>query len=285
MIDSDTRPTITELPEAYLDLLKQTLTFSLWQEPGFPIDLFKRRTPFPIRVVASGLSRLLRLVKLQLVTIRDYPDEIRAEGKMTPLLADTMIGMKRMNNVQHCVETVLTEGIPGDLIETGVWRGGTCIFMRGVLAAHGVTDRKVYVADSFAGLPKPDAAKFPADKGDRHYLKPYLAVSREQVEANFRRFGLLDDQVVFLQGWFKDTLPTLDQEKLAVMRLDGDMYESTMDGFNNLYHKLSVGGFCIIDDYGLAGCRQAVDEFRQEMGITAPLERVDWTGVYWRKLE
>jgi len=271
------------LPEAYLDLLKKTLTFSLWQDPGFPIDLYKRRTALPIRVVASGVSRALRLVKLQLVRIRNYPADVKAEGKMTPLLADTMIGMKRMDNVQHCIETVLADGIPGDLIETGVWRGGTCIFMRGVLAAHGVTDRTVYVADSFAGLPKPDAAKYRADKGDQHYLKPYLAVSREQVESNFRRFGLLDEQVVFLQGWFKDTLPSLKSENLAVIRLDGDMYESTMDGFNNLYHKLSVGGFCIIDDYGLAGCKQAVDEFREKMEITAPLERIDWTGAFWRK--
>lgn len=266
----------------YLELLKRSLTFLLWDEPGFPIDLYKRKTPLLVRALLSGIATLLRVVRLQLVRIRSYPYETRAEGKVTPLLADTMVGLKRLDNVQDCVETVLREGIPGDLIETGVWRGGTCIFMRGILEAHGDADRRVYVADSFAGLPKPDA-RFEADRGDTHYLKRYLAVSREQVAANFERYGLLDERVVFLEGWFKDTLPQLESEQLAVIRLDGDMYESTMDAFDNLYHKLSVGGFCIIDDYGLEGCRKAVDEFRQTNQITAELHRVDWTGAYWRK--
>lgn len=266
----------------YLELLKRSLTFLLWNEPGFPIDLYKRKTPLLVRGLLSGIASLLRVLRLQLVRIRNYPDEARVQGKVTPLLADTMVGLKRLDNVQHCVETVLKESVPGDLIETGVWRGGTCIFMRGILEAYGDATRRVFVADSFAGLPKPDA-RFEADRGDKHYLKQYLAVSREQVAANFERYGLLDERVVFLEGWFKDTLPKLDASELAVIRLDGDMYESTMDAFNNLYHKLSVGGFCIIDDYGLEGCRKAVDEFREAKKITAELHHIDWTGAYWRK--
>lgn len=118
-----------------------------------------------------------------------------------------MIGLLRLDNLQACVETMLREGTEGDFIETGVWRGGACIFMRGILAAYGVTNRKVYLADSFAGLPTPDADKYPADQGDAHHIFDFLRVSQEQVQANFQRYGLWDDQVVFLKGWFKDTLP------------------------------------------------------------------------------
>jgi O-methyltransferase len=194
-----------------------------------------------------------------------------------------MIGRKRLNNIQECIETVLTKGVEGDFIETGVWRGGTCIFMRAILAAYGVEDRKVFVADSFEGLPKPSPDEFPEDRGDIHHQYSELAVSQEEVEDNFRRYGLLDDNVVFLKGWFKDTLPKAPIEKLAILRLDGDMYESTMDGLNNLYSKLTSGGFCIIDDYGLDGCQKAVDDFRTQHGIDAELKVVDWSGRYWIK--
>jgi O-methyltransferase len=85
-----------------------------------------------------------------------------------------------------------------------------------------------------------------------------LAVSLEQVKANFDRYGLLDDQVRFLKGWFRDTLPVAPIERLAVLRLDGDMYESPMDTLVNLYPKLSEGGYVIVDDYGaIPACRQA----------------------------
>lgn len=200
-----------------------------------------------------------------------------------PGYADTMIGLKRLDNLQFCIETVIRERVEGDLIETGVWRGGACIFMRAVLAAYNILDRIVYVADSFEGLPKPDPEKFPADKGDKHHIYTFCAVSQDEVENNFRKYGLLDDKVVFLKGWFKDTLPNAPIEKLAVLRLDGDMYGSTMDALTNLYPKLSKGGFCIIDDYALHGCRKAVDDFRAENGIYAEMKVVDWTGRYWRK--
>jgi O-methyltransferase len=194
-----------------------------------------------------------------------------------------MIGRKRLDNLQSCVESVLTEGVEGDFIETGVWRGGSCIFMRAILAAHGVHDRRVFVADSFAGLPEPDGDKYPEDKGDTHHIHDRLAISREQVAANFEKYGLLDDQVVFLKGWFKDTLPNAPIEKLAVLRLDGDMYESTMDALESLYPKLSPGGYCIIDDYSLPGCEKAVADYRARHGIEDEIQTIDWTGSYWQK--
>jgi O-methyltransferase len=194
-----------------------------------------------------------------------------------------MIGLKRLDQLQFAVETVLAERIPGDLIETGVWRGGACIFMRAVLAAHGEAHRTVWVADSFRGLPPPDPTAYPADAGADWSQVTELVVSLDQVRDNFDRYRLLDDQVRFLEGYFRDTLPTAPIERLALMRLDGDLYESTIVALESLYPKLSRGGFVIVDDYALPTCQRAVDDFRREHQISESLERVDWTGVHWRK--
>lgn len=210
--------------------------------------------------------------------------QTRAVGRDWPPTAHTMIGLERLNNVQHCVETVLKDNIPGDLCETGVWRGGATILMRGILQAHGVRDRLVWVADSFAGLPPPNVEKYPHDRGLNLHRFPQLAVSLEQVQANFARYGLLDRQVRFLEGWFRDTLPEAPIQSLAVLRLDGDLYESTMDALTHLYAKVSPGGFIIIDDYNdIAACRHAVNDFRTQQGIHEAIVPIDWTGVYWRR--
>jgi O-methyltransferase len=215
--------------------------------------------------------------------LRDMEQEKRYPGSTWPACAHTMISTQRLDNLQQAVETIIKDNIPGDLIETGVWRGGSCILMRGVLKAYGDTSRRIFVADSFEGLPKPDAEKYPSDAGDTHHEHDFLAVSQTEVEENFRKYGLLDEQVIFLKGWFKDTLPRAPIKELSLMRLDGDMYESTMDALKGLYDKLSPSGFCIIDDYALSGCRSAVDEFRATRGIKEPLIEIDHSGRYWRK--
>jgi hypothetical protein len=269
--------------DLYLDLMKKTLSFNLWPEPPIPIDALNYKKPLITRKAISFISRILSYGKFQIVKESGFTADQREEGVIWPGYADTMIGLKRLDNIQFCVETVIREGIEGDLIETGVWRGGACIYMRAILAAYGIDERIVYVADSFEGLPEPDPEKFPADEGAKFHIHAFLAVSQKEVENNFRRFGLLDDQVVFLKGWFKDTLPGAPIDRLAVLRLDGDMYGSTMDALTNLYPKLSKGGFCIIDDYALPSCQKAVDDFRSENGIDSELRVVDWTGRYWRK--
>lgn len=267
----------------YLDLIKKTLSFTLWPEPPIPYHrLINKKRPIRKRLF-SFMSWLLGTMKLQLVKQRTPSSEERNTGKIWPGYADTMIGAKRLDNLQSCVETVIKDGIKGDFIETGVWRGGACIFMRAILKANNIHDRKVYVADSFEGLPKPNADRYIQDKGDKHHYYDFLAVSQEEVAGNFEKYGLLDDQVVFLKGWFKDTLPKVESQEFAVIRLDGDMYESTMDALTNLYPRLAKGGFCIIDDYALKGCEQAVSDYRAAHGITAPITTVDWTGVFWRK--
>ncbi|NES81677.1 MAG: macrocin O-methyltransferase [Moorea sp. SIO2B7] len=195
-----------------------------------------------------------------------------------------MIGIERLKNLQYCVEQVIKNQISGDLIETGVWRGGACIFMRAILQVYGVKDKCVWVADSFEGLPQPDVENYPQDTGLNLHQHSELAISMDEVQVNFMRYNLLDDQVKFLKGWFRDTLPIAPIEKLAVLRLDGDLYESTMDSLVHLYPKLSPGGYVIVDDYGaIEACRQAIHEYRQTHHITDEIHQIDWTGVYWQR--
>lgn len=201
-----------------------------------------------------------------------------------PAIAETMIGCIRMEALQHCIENVLRDRIPGDFIEAGVWRGGASIFMRAILDTYRDVDRTVWLADSYNGLPEPNTEKYPADEGLNLQDIPELSVSLEQVQDNFKKYQLLDSQVSFIKGWFKDTLKDLPVENFAILRLDGDLYESTMDALSNLYHKLSPGGYVIVDDYwAIPACRQAVDDFRREHNINEPIERIDWTGVQWRR--
>lgn len=212
----------------------------------------------------------------------EFDSNSRLLGRDWPSLAFSMIGGVRMRNLRYACETVLLDGVPGDFIETGVWRGGACMLMKGILEAYEDRARRVFVADSFAGLPPPDAGNFPADQGDNFHRYTELQVSRADVEENFRRFGLLDDRVVFLEGWFKDTLPDAPIEQIAILRLDGDMYESTIQALDALYHKVSYGGFVIVDDYFLPPCAQAVHDFRERHSVTSPILPIDGTGSYWR---
>jgi O-methyltransferase len=195
-----------------------------------------------------------------------------------------MIGLRRLDNLEHCVRDVVQRGVAGDLIETGVWRGGASIFMRAVLKALGDTTRTVWAADSFQGLPRPNAAAYPADEGESSWRRFELAVGLDTVKANFAKYGLLDDQVRFLVGWFSDTLPAAPIERLAVLRLDGDLYESTIVALRALYPKLSPGGYVIVDDWGaVPACKEAVADFRAEAKIDDPIREIDWTGVYWQR--
>jgi O-methyltransferase len=200
----------------------------------------------------------------------------------------TMLPKKTLENFESCIRECIDKGIEGDIIECGVWRGGSVIFANEVLKSLNRTDIKIYVADSFEGLPKPNPEKYPHDKDDKHYTMEELKISLDEVKNNFKKFGEITDNVVFLKGWFKDTLPTPEIKKLSVLRMDGDMYESTMDILVNLYHKLSVGGFCIIDDFGHMTCRKAVEDFREQKNIKDKITIIDdrpnvYPSAYWIK--
>ena len=267
--------------DLYLDLLIKSLTYSLWGETHQPFDwsslnLFHR---VKYRLLAAFLAR--RTLKIEVII--PFDAEKRRVGRDWPVLADTMIGEVRLQNLRSCVEDVLARNVAGDLIETGVWRGGATILMRAILRAHGVTDRTVWVADSFAGCPPPNVEKYPADEGDRWHAYKFLSVPRQDVEQRFAKYGLLDSQVRFLEGWFKDTLPAAPIQSLAVLRIDGDLYESTTDALVHLYPKVTRGGYIIVDDYALSGCRKAVDDFRAQHGIETPIQTIDWTGIFWQR--
>jgi O-methyltransferase len=198
----------------------------------------------------------------------------------------TMIPWTGVEHVHAAILDTLKRNVPGDFVETGAWRGGTCIVARSVYKEQG-SDKKIFVADSFEGLPPPDTAQYPDDTGDTHYLDTNMQASLERVQDAFKAFGLLDDGVIFLKGWFKDTLPTAPIGKISILRLDGDMYGSTIDALKNLYHKLSLGGYCIIDDYYHPACRRAIMDFRRANGITEPIKKVDDNPLceihYWIK--
>jgi O-methyltransferase len=265
-----------DLRKLYLDLLERAVMHTLYWPPDARED--------PARVLES-FAEEFRRAGIEEFDPEDWltPGQKREQGRDWPIYAQTMVGEKRLRNVRECVETAIADGIEGDLIEAGCWRGGSAIMMRGVLRAYGVTDRIVFAADSFEGLPKPDPERFPADADDTGYEADELRVPVEDVRRNFARYRLGGAQVRFLEGWFNETLPTVADRRWAVVRLDGDLYESTMDGLTNLYPQLSPGGFLIVDDYGWVNCRRAVEDYRAEQGIDEPIEEIDWAGAFWRK--
>jgi O-methyltransferase len=239
----------------YLDLVEATLAGTIYEDDALP---------------ASGAI--------------GYDANLREHGWDWPSKAFTMIGTKRLRNFRSLVESVIGESVPGDIVETGVWRGGASILARAVLATYAVTDRRIIVADSFKGLPVGDSKKYPADADSKFHTFPDLAVSLDTVKANFQKFGLLDDQVVFVEGWFEDTIPALAADNVAVLRLDGDMYGSTMVVLRELYDKVPPGGWIIIDDYEVVpACAAAVLDFFKERNMSPTLQPIDGVGVYFRK--
>ncbi|MGH3636077.1 MAG: TylF/MycF/NovP-related O-methyltransferase [Mycobacterium sp.] len=278
---------VTELDarSLYLDLLRRNLTRYATDErmpARWPLRRRLLLKAVDFQLVRAHAHRLARATPNALQ--RPFVQRKRDLGLDWPAEAETMIGMQRLTSLQRCVETVLADDVPGDLIECGVWRGGSCILMRAVLAAYGDETRCVWLADSFAGLPPPDTANYKADKWHRLDLfAGILAVPEAEVRANFQRYGLLDDRVRFLAGWFKDTLPDAPIDRIAVLRLDGDLYESTIQALDALYPRLSPGGFCIIDDYNMVVCRQAVTDYRTKHGISAEIVDIDGIGALWRK--
>lgn len=255
---------MNESDRRYLELLKLALIDAL--------------NPTTLTAISLGTGE---------VRIEELPPERwsdRMNGEDWPVNAVTMVGYARLTNIERCLETVVAENIPGDFIETGVWRGGASMYAAAVLDVLGDTKRRVWLADSYQGLPEGDGVRYPADANDLHHKVRYMACPLIEVEENFDRFGISTDRVTFLEGWFRDTLPTLADEWWSVVRLDGDMYESSILGFECLYPRLSPGGFCIVDDYGVPGCHRATDDYRAKHGINVESPEIgESESIYWRK--
>jgi O-methyltransferase len=254
------RPDAEGLRLAYLGLLKLALC-----------DLAGTRTASVSRLIDGSLAS------------RELSGEerrLRSAGLDWPLHGLTMVGLNRLDDLQACVESVVREGVDGDLIEAGAWRGGASILMRATLDSLGATDRTVHVADSFQGFPAAD------ELGDLNTID-FLSVPAAEVRDSFTRFGL-EDGVSIVPGFFDETLPALGGHRWALVRLDADTYDATRAALEALYPGLAVGGHLIVDDYGVMErdeCRRAVDEFRERHGISEPLEQVDWTCVRWQRTD
>jgi O-methyltransferase len=249
-LDQVARPAAAHL---YLDFLKQTLTRMIFPEQYRPANRAD------VEALPAVFRSWLEERNLALAAPAQFDAARRAQGRDCPAEAETMIGLQRLNHLQQTMEDILAAGVPGDFLEAGVWRGGAAIFMRAVLKAYGVGDRKVWLADAFAGG------------------------ALNTVKDNFVKYGLLDPQVAFLAGGFQNTLPRAPIEQLALLRLAGDSYAPTMMALRALYPKLAAGGYLLVDRYhALESCRAAVDDFRREFGIREPLVEIDWAGVCWR---
>jgi|HubBroStandDraft_6_1064221.scaffolds.fasta_scaffold188773_1 O-methyltransferase len=271
--------------QTYLDLLKDCLAASIYEESAWRIVESAPQAPkgtfkwSPLIAVRRFLIAQLRKRRLLLVRMRPFDAAARVAGKDWPCFGYTMVGRARLDNIEWCIRDVLERNVAGDFIETGVWRGGSAIFMRAMLQIYGVKNRVVWAADSFEGMPVPENE---SDGWDMSAIEQ-LQVSLDEVKGNFSRFGLLDDQVKFLKGWFKNTLPTAPIARLAILRMDGDLYNSTMDALTNLYDKMSPGGYVIVDDYkGWPGCRRAVHDFLDRRQLNPEIREIDNDSVFWR---
>jgi hypothetical protein len=285
----ETRPA-AEAPPAlrrrYLDLLKRTLVNLVYAEDAVRLELAASGELPPDRLTRSRLLRDIRYVRPE-----SYAEAVAAkrDGSIDRIwgarLAHTMIGLSGLENLERCAHRVFADGIPGDFLEAGVAQGGASIFMRALQVAHGESDRVTWLADSFEGVPAPTHAVDREHELDLSEERvPWMAVGIEAVRDNFRTYDLLSDGVRFLPGPFAETLAGSPVERLAILRIDGDLYESTRDALDALYDRVTAGGWVIVDDYGcLEPCRIAVDEFIAERALDVELCRVDWTRVCWQK--
>lgn len=227
----------------------------------------------------------------------------------------SMAGIRRADNFAAAVSQAVVDQVPGQIIETGVWRGGLSFLAAQTLDVMGATTRRAYLADSFAGIPKPpnDGRRYSDQDHIAHKLGSgtlkttsggHLALTKvtdilnnnsvEWVQRDARRFRLKSSRLRFVPGFFNESLKRLVEEEhdvqFAVVRLDGDTYFSTWDAITVLYPRLSPGGFVLIDDFtNWNGCRDAIKHYRKRHKIKEPLTLIphrygeQHMGAYWRK--
>lgn len=192
--------------------------------------------------------------------------------------AVSMIGLYRMRNLRDCIVNCLEEKILGNVILCGTWRGGDGILASKLLEGTG---RKVYVCDSFDGVPPPDPA-YHQDTGQSLHTSKHLKVPLKEVKENYKRFDALGRHVVFVEGVWQETLKGI-KGPFCVVRVDGDLYGSTYVALDRLYPQLSPGGYLIEDDWILGTAQEAVKDYRRTHNVVEPILAIDGIGVYWRK--
>jgi hypothetical protein len=228
-----------------------------------------------------SINRFLFLFGIGIGLIRKTTTADRYEGLDWPVDAETMIGIKRLNHLHENLDIIRRDNIPGDLLEAGVWRGGAVIFIKAYCDLYGI-NKRVFAADSFAGLPEP-SPKFSKDSGSNFHKFKYLSVSLQTVQENFRKYGVSTKNVEFIEGFFEKSLLNTNVKELALLRLDGDMYSSTWDTLINMYPKVVNGGFIVIDDYALHGAQAAVSDFFEKNELIHKIHKIDSYAAYFRK--
>ena len=205
----------------------------------------------------------------------------------------SVAGVPRMMALIEAVRYCVRAEVPGALAECGVWRGGSVLAMILTLRDLGVSDRDVHLYDTFGEMPDPGEVD-----GSRVHGSPFITwregrrrvpqlphppdpwVSERAVREVVAKTGYPGERVRFVPGRVEETLPGEAPERLALLRLDTDWYESTKHELVHLYPRLSAGGVLIVDDYGeFEGCRRAVDEYFAERGEHLLLSPIDYTGV------
>jgi hypothetical protein len=202
----------------------------------------------------------------------------------------TMTSVERMYALYKSVQYVLDAQVPGDFVECGVWRGGSSMLVAKMLAQRGLTNRQLYLYDTFEGMSEPTekdvdvrgvgaARQLEQSVADKENSVWCLA-DLQDVTNNMAQTGYPMAAIKFVKGKVEDTIPqTMPAHAVALLRLDTDWYESTKHELEHLYPTLVAGGVLVIDDYGhWAGCRKAVDEYFAAIGQTPLLSRVDYTG-------
>ena len=204
----------------------------------------------------------------------------------------TMVSKERLDNVALSAWTVIKETIPGDFVETGVWRGGCSMISKAVALISNQTQCHAnWLFDSFQGLPSMTENDLGIEPKMSRKMDPpgsYNNVNLDHVVHNFRT--MLNDDLnatYFVKGWFNSTVSTSLVNKISILRLDGDLYSSTMEVLDAFYPRVVSRGFVIIDDYGhWPQCKRAIHDYfdgKLKMDISKLLIKIDYTGVYFRK--
>lgn len=198
----------------------------------------------------------------------------------------TMTSLERRASLLGAVDHVVKHGIAGDMVECGVWRGGSMMAVALALIARGDTSRHLYLYDTFEGMSEPteadralsgESAQAQLERADRDHAL-WAVAGFEDVQANLASTGYPAERIHYVKGKVEDTLPATLPQRIALLRLDTDWYESTRHELTHLYPLLSRNGLLIIDDYGhWQGAKQAVDEYFANSAEPVFLHRVDYT--------
>jgi len=252
------------------------------------------------RVNAIESSRWWRLnPRVALRRHRTEPEAQRQHGPAFPVDFDeadrelyrrvgayTMTTPPRIYALVRATEYVAARGIPGALVECGVWRGGSMMAVALTLLRLGVTDRELYLFDTFSGMTPPthedvrrtgERASDLLDAESRD-ADVWAIASLDEVRAALLSVGYPEERIHFVKGPVEETLPRHAPQQIALLRLDTDWYASTKHELIHLYPRLASGGVLILDDYGFwQGARQAVDEYVAANAVQLLLNRIDHT--------